>query len=995
MEIQNIQKYFNIFNSDLNSYHLLMRRRVNTILLISNLFDAYIFEKEGLVFEKIYNEYEQLNLSQIPQVMVATTPEEVRSILDTRTVDLVITFLKIDVISVEELKTEYPEVPLVLLLNRMAEIMAVKKEPNLMEHYTHVYAWKRNPRLLLAMIKLREDRLNLKPDTAKRKIRVILFVEEDFVFASYLIPFLFSEVLSQTQRIISSERNQQNKRARMRQRPKIIFAKNWQEAQNIYTDTKQYLLAVISSSNFINNRNSDIAQSIINELKEDDHNFPFLFFTNNRKEKIELQKLGLCSHLKKELRPKQTISDFLRNEVGFGNYRFQNQDGSFYTEVDTIKKLEKLIEELPEEIFTFSANKNQFSRWLIAHGEFDLSEEMKKLSLNDFPNICEAKRYVIDTFHFVRMKKHRGRIVDFAEEYLNEKNQVILIRKGSLGGKGRGIAFMNAILVALATDEKYPQIDVGVPRTAIIGTEEFDEFIEKNHILEKVNGKTDDEIDEIFLHGNVSYKLIHNLRLYLKALHKPIAVRSSGLLEDSQAQPFAGVYRTFMLPNNSLNFEFRLQEVLRAIKLIFASVFLKNAVDYRKGLGATSEEEKMAVIIQEVVGQKFGENIYTPLFSGVGQSYNYYPKKPITNKDCLVSLGVGLGNVVVDGEMNYQYSPNYPKVNYLQPTEIVENYQRCYFYVDLKPENENPLDKNNTCLVKKRLTRKELKNQFKMLTSVWDYQNKRFIDATYAEGPRVLTYRMLTYFNKFGFSDLLKEILEFSELTTGYPAEIEFAVKQAGNKEQPDRLSFNMLQVRPLNVSMENISIDKKSIVKEQQVIMSSNVIGNGTFSNLYDIVFIAPETYNNLETQAMAEELAEINAKFSEDNKYVLIGTGRWGSSDRFLGIPVKWSQINHAQLIVEYSLKSHPVDASFGSHFLHNLIAANVGYLSILTHSEFSHIDWEWLKKQKTVFQGKYFHHIQTDDEMMLSIDSKNNIGILSKTKKPEKGKKTEVEK
>ncbi|MEA1971913.1 MAG: PEP/pyruvate-binding domain-containing protein, partial [Candidatus Cloacimonadota bacterium] len=875
MNIQEIKDYYSTFNSGYDSFHKLMQKRVKKILVISTLIDAFILEKEGMMFEKIFSEFNQLNLSNTPLIEIATTPEDVEIFLAKRDIDLIFTFLNVQIVDTKKVKKEFPNIPIVLLLSRMSEIMNVKRAPATMNKFTCVFAWKRKPKLLVSIIKLHEDKMNLEHDTKYKQIRLILFVEEDFVFASNIVPLLYAAIFKQTQIVINSERNEENKRTRMRERPKIIFSKNWEEASVIYETYKDKILAVISSSKYVNKKNEDekIGYNIIDRILNSNKKIPLLLLCNNQLEFSKTKKANEPTYKKDKCNARKCINNFLLNEVGFGYYQMKDSEGNIYVTAKTLSELDRIFIDLPEDVFIHSANKNVFSRWLITHGEFDLSEQLHFQNLDDFDTLKEAIQYIRSIFHQVRVKKHRGKIVKFSKDYLEEENQVVLIRNGSLGGKGRGIAFMNSILVALNTDEKYPEIDVSVPRTAIIGTEEFDDFLINNSIVDKIKDKTDSEIDQIFLDSELSQELIHNLRIYEDNIKIPIAIRSSGLLEDSQAQPFAGVYRTLMLPNNSPDSEFRLLEILRAIKLVFASVFLEDAVKYRLALHTHSYEEKMAVIIQEVVGTELEENVFAPLVSGVGQSYNYYPKSPIKTSDCLVSLGVGLGAIVVDGEANYQYSPNYPKINYLSQQEIVRNNQRYFYSIDLKPETESHVDSHNVQVVRRPLSQKQLNSYFKPLTSVWDYRNNRFLDAKYAEGHRVLTFRMLTYFNKFGISSLLKEILEFSELTTGYPSEIEFALKERVYKDKPNRLNFNMLQVRPLNLNSNNVRLKINDIDKNQQLLMTSNVIGNGEFGEIRDVVFILPEKYNNLKTYEMSQELALLNAKFSDDEKYVLIG--------------------------------------------------------------------------------------------------------------------------
>ncbi|MEN6445941.1 MAG: PEP/pyruvate-binding domain-containing protein, partial [Candidatus Cloacimonas sp.] len=585
-------------------------------------------------------------------------------------------------------------------------------------------------------------------------------------------------------------------------------------------------------------------------------------------------------------------------------------------------------------------------------------------------------------FRTVRIEKNRGKIINFDAASLSEMNQIIRLTDGSLGGKGRGLAFLNALLCTMDYEKKYENISISLPSTAIIGTVEFVQFVENNDILQQITGKTDEEIDKIFISGNLSEQLIKRLEIYLEVVKYPIAVRSSSLLEDSQAQPLAGVYRTFMLPNNHPDKEKRLRQLMDAIKLVFASVYLSEARTFLEALNFKAEEEKMAVIIQETVGSFQENRYYYPHISGVAQSYNFYPMAHMKHTDGIANIALGLGKSVVEGKLNFRFCPRYPEIDVLTPEEMLRSSQKKFFALDLL-KNEFDLTKGEEItLANLNIKDADEKGTLRYIASVWDYENNRLTDNLEAKGMKVITFSNILKYNYFPLAQIVSELLEIGEIALGIPVEIEFAVNLNTDGSNSYKPTFYILQIRPLSVNVDAYRIDASQLNKEDLLMYTEHGMGNGIINDLTDIIYLDPSKFDKTRTQEMQEEIEKFNQKMEERGKrYILIGPGRWGSRDRFLGIPVRWPQINRAKVILETGLPDFIVESSQGTHFFHNLVAMNIGYFTIPYVSQTDYIDLNWLLKQPASERGEYFVHLEFSHPLIVRMDGKTGLAVIHK--------------
>jgi len=988
VKLEELNKYYNKFKFGEDIFHHLMQKQIKEILLISSIFDAYVLEQDSRLSEQVYGEYKQLNLMMAPRITTISFTDDIDSALNEKKYDAVIIMMRVGVetpgMLSKKIRKYDNDLPILLLLNKISYIELIEQKPEILLPFNEVFIWNGDSKLFVAMIKLMEDLLNVENDTIVGDIRIILFIESSIDYYSTFLPLMYSVKMQLIQELFDTEVDFVNKRLKMRASPKIIMAHNYEEAISIYNKYKDNILSVISNANLKVNGKFDShgGLKLIRKIRKENPIMPMVLQSADENNVIEARKINVEFLYKYSNSLFHDLKEFIKSNLGFGEFVFRDANDNELARAKTLYHLEKTLEIIPEESIIHHIKKNQFSAWLMAHSEIGIAKILKDITADEFGSTEEIRQYLLTTIRNVRLRQNRGKVINFNPTIFTEEDKIIQLANGSLGGKGRGLAFLNALLVTLDLDKEFENANVKLPKTAIIGTNEFDKFLDNNNIISSAVIQNDDQgINEYFLRGELSSELIAKLEILIQNVRVPLAIRSSGLLEDSQSQPFAGIYQTFMLPNNDPDDDVRLKQLCDTIKLVLASPFLKNARKYIESISYKIEEEKMAVIIQEVVGSKDKEDLFYPHFAGAAQSYNFYPPKDMTHEDGIVALAAGLGKAVVDGERAFRYCPKYPRVNLLEPVGIVENNQRDFYGIDLSLDSEKPIDNDDKFVVKKRIRTSHKENIFKQITSIWDYERFQFLDAEYLRGPRMLTYRGIIYYNKFPLSEILLRILEIGEIASGVPIEIEFAIN-LNNDVNTGKPTFYLLQIRPLSVNKENINIKLDKVKKEEMLLSSTRAMGNGTLKNIADIVYIDPDKFDNTQTLEMASEIESINNVLAEQDKdYVLLGPGRWGTSDRFLGVPVRWAQINRAKIIVEASQENFTVEASQGSHFFHNLVAMNVGYFTVSHTSDSDYIDWEWLRKLPAKSCGKFATHVELKNPVIIQIDGKKGIALILK--------------
>ena len=984
MEISEINHYYTKFKYGEDIFHQLMPKKIREILLISTFYDAFIFEQDGQLSELIFGEYHQLNLTEAPHITSVPVANEAVKILSERKFDLVITMMRIGDMTPFKLakfvKENYENLPVLLLINNRADFAILDSLKEELKYIDNTFLWNGDTKLFLAMIKNIEDRQNLDIDTEIGLVRVILLVEDSINYYSIYLPMLYDVIMRQTHQLIIEELNEIDKRLRMRVRPKIVLAKDYEEAISIYNKYQDYLLCVISDIRFNKKGklNGKAGFDLVEHIRRIQPDMPVILQSSETKNRERAEKINCYFVDKKDEHLLQRLRSFFVGNLGFGNFIFRDSKNNFILEAKSLIDFENKIKYIPDDSLLYHSRSNHFSNWLLARGEIEIARRIKPVKVEDFDSTEELRKYISNIFSNIRIQRNKGKIIGFDKNSLADINQIVRLSDGSLGGKGRGLAFLNALICIMDLQDEFNGINISLPSTAIIGTAEFDSFLERNNITERVKNKTDQEIDQIFLEGHLSDGLYNRMKIYLQNIFYPLAVRSSSLLEDSQLQPFAGIYRTFMIPNNHSEPEVNLQNLVDAIKLVFASVYLKGTKDYIENLSYKTEEEKMAVIIQEVVGSNHGDGYYYPHVSGVAQSYNFYPTSYMEHADGIATIALGLGKAVVEGKYNYRFSPKYPENLLLSQEEMIKNSQKNFYAINLEYKDFDLNQGEDITLSLLDLNTAEKHKVLDSLVSVLDYENQILHDGLVTKGYKVLTFAGILKHNHFPLASVLKRVLDISEISLGIPVEIEFAISLLKDPKP----TFYILQVRPLSVNPESYNIDIENLNKDDMFLFTNQAMGNGAVTDICDIIYVKPEIFDKTQTEKIAKEVETLNNYLKEKKKhYILLGPGRWGTRDRFLGIPVNWNSINMAKVIVEFGLENFMIDTSQGTHFFHNLVAMNVGYFNVKYKSESDFIDWEWLYRQPTIKDLKYTSLVRLENPLSVKMDGKKGLAVVGK--------------
>ncbi|MEE4175893.1 MAG: PEP/pyruvate-binding domain-containing protein [Bacteroides sp.] len=981
-----LQKFLIKHNSDRDIYHDLMQYKVREILLVANLYDAYNIEQEGRFFEQVTGEYYQLNLSSAPRITGVSTPEEALEKLEEKNFDLVIVMMGVDKSTPIQLsriiKQIYPTVPIFLLLNNNSDIAMFEDGNKQIAPIDKIFVWNGDSKVFLAMVKYNEDRYNVENDIRIGMVRVILLVEDSARYYSRYLPILYSIVIEQTQQLIEEVNTDElYKLLKMRVRPKVLLASSYKEAVQLFSKYQDNMLCIISDAKFEKDGRLDESAgiSLIKYAKEKIPDLPTVLQSSDPDNAQRAYELKSTFINKNSENLKQDLQSFINYYLGFGNFVYKDEDGRKDIAIArSMKEFQNHLRTIPEKSLIYHARKNHFSHWLMARGEIQIAKRIKPLRVDDFKSPGSLREFLLNIIEECIRDKQKGKVINFEESAILDETNIVSMASGSLGGKGRGLAFINMIINNFSFSELVPDIRILSPRTSIIGTEEFERFLQNNNILEKIQDETDYEsLKEIFVAGRLTDTLQRRLKTYLSIIHRPIAIRSSSLFEDSLMQPFAGIFDTFLLPNNHPDIKVRLEQVMNAVKLVFASIFSPTASAYFQAVNYKIEEEKMAVIIQEVVGNEYERSFY-PHISGVAQSYNFYPFSYMQPDEGFAVAAVGLGKYVVEGEKTYRFSPVHPQLEIFTPRDLFKNSQVHFYAIDMKKQDINLLEGEDAGLIKLEIDKAETHGTLKHCASVYDISNERTIPGITQPGPRVINFANILKYDYIPLSKTIQVILDIVSESMGTPVEIEFAVDL--NKDKQGRAAFYLLQVKPLikNIIDNEISIDK--IENERLMLYCENGMGNGRINNIYDVIFVDVEHFDRLKTEKMRDEIERLNQQMVEENrKFILIGPGRWGTRDRFIGIPVVWSQISNARIIVEVSLENFPLDASLGSHFFHNVISMNVGYFSVKHNDLIDFVNWEALKSAPVIEKTRFFRHVRFDKPLEIVMDGKKRTSLI----------------
>ncbi len=981
-----LQKFLNRHNAERDVFHDLMPFRVKEILLVANLYDAYSIEGEGRFAEHILGEYYQMNLTSIPRVTGVSSEDDAFARLAARYYDMIIIMIGVDretpVSLCRSIKEKYPYIPVYLLLGNATDVPFIKKQKTLGNPFDNYFVWTGESKVLFAMVKLLEDRVNIDNDTRKGLTRLILIVEDSAEYYSAYLPMIYKLVMEQTRNLIDDESADELFRIlKLRARPKIMLASDYEDSMASYSKYKDSLLCVISDVRFpVKGEMSETAGiEFLKHVREDLPGLPVILQSSdpeNARYAYPLKATFINKHSQSLL---QDLKTFINYYLGFGHFIYRDNKGRQIAVAKSMKEFESFLQTVPDDSLVYHAQRNHFSQWLMARGEVKIAREINPLKITDFATVSEFREFLIGLIWQRRRDMNAGRVVSFEESAALDETNVVSLIGGSMGGKGRCLAFINALIYSFELGRLLPGINIKTPVTAIIGTDEFDMFMERNHLWEKVKSETDFmELQKIFLKGSLSFTLEKKLRALLRLVKKPLAVRSSSLFEDSMSQPFSGIFRTYLLPNNNDDPEIRLKQLSEAVKLVFSSIYSDSSRTYFGAISYKIEQEKMAVVIQEVVGNRFDNSFY-PHISGTAQSFNFYPVAHMMPEDGYAVIAVGLGQYVMEGERSFRFSPAYPAIDIISHRDLYKNSQVHFYAVDMSKKILNLLEGENAGLVSLEIASAEKHGTIIHSASVLNADNDIITPGLDSSGPRVINFANILKYEYIPLASTLKTVLDVVTEAFGTPVEIEFAVDLT--KDQSGNASFYLLQIKPLIGSYAGYSIDPSSIKDDELVLMSKKSMGNGLIDNITDFIYIEPEKFDNTLTAEMASEIDRINRKMIRENRrYILMGPGRWGTRDKFIGIPVDWPQISNARVIVEINLPGFNVDASLGSHFFHNVTSMNVGYFSISEETFGGVVKWDMLKKQKVVEKGKYFRHARFEKPLTVRMDGRKGMAAVS---------------
>ena len=965
----------------------LMRHRVGEILLVSSLYDSYTLEEDGQLGDRILADYVDLHLRYTPRVTRVSTARKALNLLGNRRFDLVITMMRLpdmDVVAFSEAVKSRFGTPVVMLAYDSPELRGILKnfDPSAVRH---VVVWSGDSRILLATIKLIEDRWNVDHDTEQGMVRVILLVEDSVRRLSSCLPMIYTELMTQTRKVMAEGLNYVDKLLRMRTRPKILLARDYEDAQRLYDKYREHMLAVISDVRFPRGGEMDgeAGLDLLKWIRDQDPRLPVVMHSAeavNREPSEALRSYFLDKNSPTWL---QDLHEFFVTHLGFGDFIFRDADTKY--EIDrarTTRQMERKIRAIPDESLVYHLSQHHLSTWMMARGEQAVAKRMRGRLLSEFPDLDHARQYVCDQLNALRAEKRRGVVSDFPTEEFDPTTPFVRIGGGSLGGKGRGIAFLAALMHRLRLNERYPDVRIHVPQTVAIGTDVFTEFLEVN-TLEKAAVHSDDDmaIAAAFLGAELDRDVMRSLQAYLKVVKHPLAVRSSSLLEDSLYQPFAGMYCTYMLPNNHPRLGVRLQQLCAAIKLVYASTFFQGPKAYIRSSPFRVEEERMGVIVQRLAANRHGDVCY-PNFAGVAQSYNYYPVGRLKANEGLVQTALGLGKMVVEGGNVLRFSPARPKVlpQFSSIGDMLRNSQTEFYALDLANPDVRFKAGLEGPLIKLGLDRAERDGTLAPVGSVYARADGAVRDGIYHEGPRLVTFAHVLKSGQFPLATILQDLLSIGRRATGNEVEIEFAVNL--NPPEAALHEFAVLQCRPMARSGGNTVVDLEQPEADRTLCWTGQALGNGVIDDLYDVVYVPLSTWDPSHTVEIAREVGRINERLeAEDRRYILIGMGRWGTADHWLGIPVGWHEIAGARVMVEVGTADYQVEPSQGSHFFHNITAFRIGYLTVQEGRDGAFLDWNLLDRAPAISQTAHVRHVRFSEPLQVALDGRKGCGAILK--------------
>jgi CheY-like chemotaxis protein len=972
-------------------YHEIMAYRVADILLVSSPYDAFIMEEEGRLSNRIINEYEGLNLSNPPKLTLAFSVTEAFEQLERKQFDLILAMPGLTGMDVyafgRQVKAQYSQIPFYPMFHNTSDIKQYANA-NQRAVVNRSYIWGGKAHLLLAIIKNFEDEKNVAFDTQNAKVRVIIMVEDSPYHYSSLLPVLYKHIVIQTQLVMDDSINEEHRILKRKGRPKILLAHDYEQAMALFERYRPYVLSVFTDMRYPVNGEKDphAGRKLLTRIKSEHPDLPVLILSteeNNRNiaEAIEAQFIN-----KESNNLHDQIKSFFVTHLGFGAFVFRMPDNSEIARASNLRAVEKLLPDIPDASVIHHARHNDFSRWLLARNEVNFALSLKPYTIDDFLDASEIKRFLIERIRSRRRDTRQGLVIQFDPEKFDTDADFMKIGTGSLGGKARGLAFMSYQLgIEPSLGQKFPDIDITIPQTFVIATDEFNMFVEKNklaQLLEQDNVPDDTQVVERFLKAELPDRLKINLRAYIQNVHYPIAVRSSSRFEDSHYQPFAGLYKTYMLPNTDTSTEKRLEHLITAVKLVYASTYLKAPRSYARSTMHRTQDEEMAVVLQEITGTRH-KNYFYPSISGVAKSYNFYPIAHLKAEEGISYIALGLGKIVVDGGKTLRFCPKYPQFlpQFSMIDDIMENSQK-YFYA-LKMDGLPSPEKFFGSGEDPSLTRLDIADakdhpDVRVLCSTFNMQDDRIRDRFSDKDFPVLTFANILKYNSFPLADILAEVTALGAGWMGTSVEMEFTV-DLPVKGVRSRPRVSLLQIRPMGQYKQNFGVTITEKDLKNAFCHSTLSLGNGEYKDIRDIVYVDPKTFEPNKMPLVAGEINKINAMFNDTGtKYVLIGPGRWGSSERWLGIPVVWNDISNVGCMVETTIESIKADFSQGSHFFQNITSLGIPYMTVQDKGN-NFIDYDFLSSLEPATTTRYLKHIRFDRPVRILVDGTTSQAVI----------------
>ena len=972
------------YEVEFGGFEKLIPHRIKNVLLVASLYDSFLLADDDRLNEALFGEMLDSSTRSAPKITRVPTAEKALEKLDAGSYDLVIAMIQVGETDMADffrgLKAGRPGLPVVLLSFNIQDIKNIPDEAR--ELADGIYLWNGDTRIFSAIINIIEDARNFEHDS-QVGVQAVLLVEDNIKFYSSYLPVIYTELLKQTQIVMAEELNPAKKSLRLRARPKILFCSTYDEAWEIYEKYKANLLGVISDIEYPRGGvcHPEAGLELTRRIKADNPDMPVLLQSSNSRFAAQAGALGASFMYKAAPDLSKQLRGFILRYFGFGDFVFSDRNGGEFARASDLHTMLKFLKVVPIDSVLYHAGRNHFSKWLLARTEFEAAYNIRPKKISEFGNPEALRKYLIETLHQFIYKTQLGTVLKFDHKLFDSNTPFVKIGAGSIGGKARGLAFVDFLLSKTELEGRWPGVKVTVPNTIVIATDVFDFFMEQNGLETLINeNSASSHVASVFEKARLPDYVTRDLAAVIEKLEGPLAVRSSSLLEDSKTQPFAGVYKTYMLSNSHPDPAVRLAELERAIKFVYASVFSSEARAYRRLNPLIIDEEKMAVVIQRVVGRRHESGRYYPAFAGVMQSYNYYPVPPLGAEDPIAHIALGLGKTIVEGFNALRFSPAHPQNlhQFSTLTDFLANSQKEFIAL-ATAESVAPLGyEEEPALITCGIPEAEADGSMELVGSTYSAQDDRVYDGISNPGPSLVTFAPILKNEALPLSQILSAVSALGKEAMGGNIEMEFACDYDPVSGEAD---FNILQMRPMVSRSPIKKVTLKDLKAENILCLSEQALGNGAHHDISDLVYVIPEKFDSMKTREIAAEIGELNAKLhAEGRSYLIIGPGRWGSSDPALGIPVKWNHISGSRVIIEAAYGDFIVDPSYGTHFFHNVTSLGIGYFTIHKTGPDAFINWDLLKAHKPLQELSYIRHLRFERPMDIRIDGSEGRGAVA---------------